>query len=98
MKEFLEQLGFKDIISYVKYPLTEYFDWNKPFHAIYRRYSDNGIITYIIHGIAGDKHWVDIISIYDTKWLKVHQLAPSEYIKEATFDLLTSTEARVLRL
>lgn len=102
MKEFLEQLGFEDITPdnpfYMKESLNEYFDWDKAFNALYRRYADYGIITYIMHGIEGNRHWVDMISIYGHKWLKAHQLAPSEYIKEFTLDLLMRNEVSVIRL
>ena len=102
MKEFLEQLGFEDITPdnpfYMKESLNEYFDWDKVFNALYRRINDNGIITYIMHGTDGNRHWVDMISIYGHKWVKAHQQAPSEYIKDITFKLLTSIEAKVLTL
>ncbi len=102
MKEFLEQLGFEDITPdnplYIKESLNEYFDWDKSFNALYRRYADYGIITYIMHGIEGNKHCVDIISIYGGNWIKAHQLAPSKYIKDLTLDLVMRTEYSVIRL
>lgn len=102
MKEFLEQLGFEDITSdnYLDTicSLNEYFEWDKPFHALYRRYADNGIITYIMHGTEGSIEYINIVSIYGTKWVKAHQMVPSKYIKDVTFDLLVRVEASILRL
>lgn len=102
MKDFLEQLGFKDITPdnplELMYSLTEFFDWYQPTHSLYCRTSDNGIITYIVHGSEGDMHYIAIVSKKGYKWTKAHQLAPSKYIKNVTFYLLTSTEASVLRL
>lgn len=102
MKEFLEQLGFEDITPdnpfYMKESLNEYFNWDRLFNTLYRRVNGNGVITYIMHGAEGNIHHVGIISKYGYKWRNAYQFAPSEYIKEVTFDLLTLNESIVLRL
>ena len=102
MREFLEQLGFEDITPDnpfdMKYPLNEYFDLDKPFHAFYRRVADNGIITYIGHRVEGDTHHIDIVSNYGLKGVKAQQLAPGKYIKDLTLDLLLRAETTILRL
>lgn len=100
MKKFLEQLGFEDITPDnpldMMY-LNEYFDY-KLHNALYRRAADNGIITYIMHSNEGMMHYVTILSKYGYKWEKAQQLVPSDYIMNVTFNLLTSTEASVIRL
>lgn len=103
MKEFLEQLGFEDItpnnpLDMMYYSLNEHFECDKPFHSLYRKITDNGIITFIMHSNEGDLNYINIVSKYRNKWQKAQQIAPSKYVKQITFDLLTCVEASILTL
>lgn len=96
MKEFLKQLGFEDITNSPKTKYQKvYFDWDKAYDGVYRRSSDNGVISYIMYGFEGGRYWVDIVSKYGYKRMKAHQLAPGEYIKDIISKLLLEVETKV---